>query len=332
MRHFQKLRHVLPNLSPKHSYEQLKTALLQHYAPSEDENLECLLHQTRLTSKITPSQLLDRMRSLIGEDHAPERLLCKLFLDQLLASVRRIIAAHPRTDLDELAATADRIVAEYHDSVLSNAGSGEMSSRIALDRHHNQKLAAVCKQLAQLNISISFLSNTIQAPTPIHTSTPNWPRTLPPRRQSPLRLTFPHRDNITQRTAPSIRSRPATSPHPPTHNDPAICFYHQRFGDKALKCQGNCAWQGRRRSTVRSPRAFTINSITASKEGWNVRDPNTAIVFVIDSGSPHSLFPCTRPTSDHRYYGELTTANGSKIPTFEREQLHLTLGLGKSFT
>ena len=81
VRHFQKLRHVLPNLSPKHSYQQLKTALLQRYAPSEDENLECLLHQTRLTSDITPSQLLARMRSLIGEDHAPERLLRKLFLD-----------------------------------------------------------------------------------------------------------------------------------------------------------------------------------------------------------------------------------------------------------
>ena len=213
MRYFQKLRHVLPNLSPKRSYQPLKTALLQHHAPSEDENLECLLHQTRLTSDITPPQLLARMRSLIGEDHAPERLLRKLFLDQLPASVRRIIAAHPRTDLDELAATADRIVAKDRDSVLPNAGSGEMSSRTALDRHHDQELAAVRKHLAQLNTSISFLSNTIQAPTPTHTSTPNWPRASPPRCQSPHRSIFPHIDNITQRTAPSIRSRPATPTH-----------------------------------------------------------------------------------------------------------------------
>ena len=124
---------------------------------------------------------------MIGEDHAPERLLRKLFLDQLPASVRRISAAHPRTDLDELAATADRIVAEDRDSVLSNAGSREMSSRTALDRHHDQELAAVREQLAQLNTSISFLSNTIQAPTPTHTSTPNWPHAPPPRRQSPHR-------------------------------------------------------------------------------------------------------------------------------------------------
>ena len=109
-------------------------------------------------------------------------------------------------------------------------------------------------------------------------------------------------------------------------------FYQQRFGDKALKCQGNCAWQGRRRSTVRSPRASPISTITAPKEGWNVRNPNTAIVFVIDTGSPHSLLLCMRPTFDHRYSGELTAANGSKISTFEHEQLHLTLGLGKSFT
>ena len=60
VRHFQKLRHVFPKLSPKHSYQLLKTALLQHYAPSEDENLKCLLHQTWLTSDITPSQLLPR--------------------------------------------------------------------------------------------------------------------------------------------------------------------------------------------------------------------------------------------------------------------------------
>ena len=246
------------------------------------------------------------MRSLIGEVHAPEQLLSKLFLDQLQASVRRMIAVHPRTDLDELAATADRIVAEDHDSVLSKAGSGEMSSRTALERHHDQELAAVREQLAQLNTSISFLSNTIPAPTPTHKSTPNWPRAPPPRHQSPHRSTFPHRDNITQRTAPSIRSPPATPPHSPTHNDPAICFYHPRFGNKALKCQGNCAWQGRRRSTVHSPRASPINTITAPKKGWNVRDPNTAIVFVIDTGSPHSFLPCTQSTSDHRYSGELT--------------------------
>ena len=85
---------------------------------------------------------------------------------------------------------------------------------------------------------------------------------------------------------------------------------------------------------MRNPSASSINTITAPKEGWNVRDPNTAIVFVVDTGFPHSLFTCTctRPTSVHRYSGASLAANGSKIPTFERKQLHLTLGLGKSFT
>ena len=127
--------------------------------------------------------------------------------------MRQIIAAHPRTNLDELAATADRIVAKDRDSMLSNAGLGEMSSRTALDRHHDQELAAVYEQLAQLNTSISFLSNTIPTPTPTHTSTPNWPRAPPPWRQSPHRSTFSHRDNITQHTAPSICSQPATPTH-----------------------------------------------------------------------------------------------------------------------
>ena len=48
---------------------------------------------SRLTSDITPSQLLARKRNLTGEDHAPERLVRKLFLDQLPASVRQIIAS-----------------------------------------------------------------------------------------------------------------------------------------------------------------------------------------------------------------------------------------------
>ena len=58
VRSFQKLRHVLPNSSPKHSYQQIKTAVLQRYAPSEDKNLDCLLHQTKRASDITPSRLL----------------------------------------------------------------------------------------------------------------------------------------------------------------------------------------------------------------------------------------------------------------------------------
>ena len=55
----------------------------------------------------SPLALLRHIRSLNAD---PQTLLCALFLTQLPQEVRQILAGSGKTDLDKLAADADRIM------------------------------------------------------------------------------------------------------------------------------------------------------------------------------------------------------------------------------
>ena len=63
-----------------------------------------------------------------------------------------------------------------------------------------------------------------------------------------------------------------------------------------------------------------------------VRDPNTYIEFMVDSGSRRSVIPYQRPVTHPSVTGFMSCLNGSKVPTFESVELELTLNLGRSFT
>jgi len=52
------------------------------------------------------------MRRLGGNDKNMDRVIHKIFMDELPLSVRRILVTHSNRNLDELAATADRVVTE----------------------------------------------------------------------------------------------------------------------------------------------------------------------------------------------------------------------------
>ena len=73
----------------EHPYDDLKSAILRHYAPTE-EKLHQLLYQTTLSSEQKPSKLLGKMRSLMGPNVVlPPRVLRKLFLDQMPCETRK---------------------------------------------------------------------------------------------------------------------------------------------------------------------------------------------------------------------------------------------------
>ena len=80
----------VPVGTPRRStYDNLKSALLRHYAPTE-EKLHQLLYQTTLSFEQKPSELLGKMRSLMGPNVVlPPRVLRKLFLDQMPCETRK---------------------------------------------------------------------------------------------------------------------------------------------------------------------------------------------------------------------------------------------------
>ena len=91
-------------------YSTLKTALIEHYELNHVAKLNQLLHGITLQSMERPSNLLHRMKNLIGLDGKfSEDLLKKLFLDRMLANVRLILAANYELNLHDLAVKADSI-------------------------------------------------------------------------------------------------------------------------------------------------------------------------------------------------------------------------------
>ena len=64
-RHLSILEFPLAHLR-EHPYDDLKSVLLRHYAPTEEEKLHQLLYQTTLSFEQKPSELLGKMCSLMG--------------------------------------------------------------------------------------------------------------------------------------------------------------------------------------------------------------------------------------------------------------------------
>ena len=61
-----------------------------------------------------------------------------------------------------------------------------------------------------------------------------------------------------------------------------------------------------------------------------VRDPETHINFLVDTGSKLSILPCNRSDNDHSFSRWLYTADGTRTPAFEAVTLTVSLNLGKS--
>ena len=110
-----------------------------------------------------------------------------------------------------------------------------------------------------------------------------------------------------------------------------LCFYHARFGASARSCRQPCNWRGSRRSLFRNPRDKPVGLINANLGVWMVKDPNTSVNFMVDTGRAVSLLPCSRSAGDNRLTGHMTAANGTLVPTYETIPLTVTFGLRKSF-
>jgi len=58
LRHIKNIEDLLNSQNANRSYARTKRALLDAYAASEDEKLDQLLHHTKLTSELRPTELL----------------------------------------------------------------------------------------------------------------------------------------------------------------------------------------------------------------------------------------------------------------------------------
>ena len=106
----QEVRELVISPPKETPYSILKEQLIKRTSASEQKRVQMLLTEEELGDK-KPSQLLRRMRQLLGERKLEDGILKQLFLQRLPSNAQLILVSSSDTvTLDQLAILADRIL------------------------------------------------------------------------------------------------------------------------------------------------------------------------------------------------------------------------------
>lgn len=184
-------------------YNTLKARLLDVFADSEQSRLKKLLGEIEIGDQ-KPSFLLREMRNL-ADNSITTDLLKTLWLKNLPPNIQAILSISSE-DVDRLAVMADKIF-----ETSSHAEIQKISSRPSNNGNMDSKVLELSKQLSELKSRFD--------------------RERPDYRQS-------HKSRSRSRSqTPSNRS----SSH--VKDSGKLCWYHNRWGEKATKCVGDCAFK-----------------------------------------------------------------------------------------
>lgn len=231
--------HLILKPPETNKYEALKTKLLAFYEDSDERRLDRLLAETEL-GDLKPSQLLRRMQHLAG-DGMTDHTVRNLWMRHLPPSVRAVLAVTSTiattADIDELAKMADKIM---ESTQMSHNSAAVGTSIAAVDAHKsapassnqdiNEKLEFLMREIAELKTqkwqnSQQHYNNWSRDREPQHTRQRSRSRPRIPRPQPAAAASDDSRAPVTG----SLNS--------------GICYYHRRFGSKAIKCTRPCNFE-----------------------------------------------------------------------------------------
>ncbi|KAF8774669.1 hypothetical protein HNY73_017197 [Argiope bruennichi] len=188
-------------------YDALKARLIAEFSASENEQIRRLLSELHLGAD-KPSQLLRKMRELGGGTGIKDDFLKTLWLQRLPSEMQAILSISSEP-LDNLANMSDKIaevrISSTDSSVFAVSRSAESNA---------MRKASTLDEFTALRSEIAALSKQVQ-------------RLSRDRSRGPF-----HRKNK-QRSFSRGRSG---------DRGRKFCYYHARFGEKALKCVPPCAY------------------------------------------------------------------------------------------
>ena len=199
-----KVVHIIISPDPVQPYIQLKEALLASHKLTDFQKVELILAMEPLGAR-KPSELLADMWELCPAGQHNNIFFAALFLQRLPSEIRVLLTHEDHTDLRQLAAHADRLV----------AFGGCNNTVAAVESAHEDTVAAVRDFKPKNKQQQRSKQNKIQTPPP-----------LPPRPQG--------NQKSQQNPPPGLLARQSAG----------LCFYHWTFGDKAHSCKSPCTWQG----------------------------------------------------------------------------------------
>ena len=206
------IRDLLISPPTETPYDVLKATLIRRTSASEQKRLHLLLIAEELGDR-QPSQLLRKMRQLLGDKVLEDGILRQSFLQRLPQNIQHILASTPQTvSLEDLSLLADKIleVASPRPSVAALTPSIPPPTM----HDHNQQIAVLQGQINQLTAQLQALSTQLDS-----------------------------RDQPRFRGRSSSRSRfsrPSFSRSPSRTRLSPYCWYHERFGTATHKCTPPC--------------------------------------------------------------------------------------------
>ncbi|XP_030846942.1 uncharacterized protein LOC115926400 [Strongylocentrotus purpuratus] len=237
-----KFAHVISSLQPevaqevrdfiiappaKDRYDKLKSELVKRTGVSEQKRIHQLLNAEELGDR-KPTQLLRRMRQLLGESTLEEGILKQLFLQRLPNNVRIILASSSDSvSIEQLAELADRILEISSPFSLSAVECTPASTTVSSSPPQvSAEVQQLSRQVTQLTAQVQALTSSLQ---------------------EDRRSRSQHRDA----SHPPRRPSRSKSPRRQQHHQGAECWYHWTYGDRARKCVSPCS-SSRRHSTSHS--------------------------------------------------------------------------------
>ena len=199
---------------PIDQYTQIKNRLISAFSKSSETRLRQLL-RGEVFSEGKSSLLLNRLRGSNNEV-CSDHVLKAIFLDQLPSSIRAVLVMSDRDDFQFFADMADRVAEasrplDFQSSSISS-GAQTLQPMVAA--------AAGPAFSSELSQRVDRLSQQLN-------------RLMKEFRGPHLRKV---RDR--SRSASNFRNRRNRS----RSRDSNLCFYHKRFGTKAVKCVQPCSW------------------------------------------------------------------------------------------
>ncbi|XP_072172526.1 uncharacterized protein [Diadema setosum] len=211
----QEVRDLLIAKPAVQPYTTLKTALVARTSESEQRRLQQLLTEEELGDR-KPTQLLRRMKQLLGDRALEDSILRQLFVQRMPTNVQQILASSSDSlTVTQLAELADRILAVTAPSFV-NAMTAPPQTTPTSNQHLQDQIHRLTMQVETLTMQLR-----------------NRERSLS-RGRSAIRRNRQHT---------SRSSSPAVPAQTPASDDNGECWYHQTYGEHARRCQPPCRRQ-----------------------------------------------------------------------------------------
>jgi len=201
------------------SYENIKERLLQWFEPNMSSRVSELLSCPTITDE-RPSQFLLMLRTKLARGDISEDMVRELFIAKMPESLRNCLFAMTNASLDELAVTADKMLC-------SGGATSSKQSLYAVDRIE-EKSSATSSTNEELHSRIKALESKLADVTKFNRNS----RTS----------TMYNKNNYSN----AGQARGSTSKWPRAGNSKQtnmrydICWYHQTFGNRAIRCSSPC--------------------------------------------------------------------------------------------